>query len=254
MKNKTMHMIGFNVQYRGSIGFKIPSSAVACPFFLSFLLLCIFCFLSLLALDGMSASSHVWVDPTATPIPTSLPIQQEWIGHDLEPDCWDGDQWVGDPGQADDNTDRDAASKQLADMLLDKYHSGRWFATDICQLCWYAKQGGMTGAVADLAKRPGLHTSHYNRHIEKVLGYSGSNEQYQWLDIPCSDVADGSRTSYRIPVISPTEVLDKELSERPGLKDILAENVQQNKLPPIYTLSTLSPKIRGLRHNLSLCM
>jgi hypothetical protein len=72
------------------------------------------------------------------------------------------------------------ASDELANLLLGKYHSGKWYATDICKVAWWAKRIGGVGALAELAKRPGLGTGHYNEHVERVLGTSNNDELLEY--------------------------------------------------------------------------
>ena len=131
------------------------------------------------------ASVHEWVDPTsvlADPLEdTSVhegSLGPQAFGGDAHlfdlnqyfRDCWDGDVWLGPPmGEA---TSVAEASDEMANLLLGKYNSGKWYATDICKLAWWGKCIGGVGALAELAKRPRLPTRHYNDHIKRALGTS----------------------------------------------------------------------------------
>ena len=119
---------------------------------------------------------HQWfdpVDPSMQPafssgaLPSELAPDNEPFSFDLYNDQssywrvgeWEKDDiWVGDD-DVESDVDPEYASKMLADLYLDKYHTGNMYATDICQMSWWAMNGGMTGAVTKLAKQPGLHTS-----------------------------------------------------------------------------------------------
>ena len=93
----------------------------------------------------------------------------------------------------------------------------------------------MTGAVAELALRPGLHSSRYNEHVKRVLGLGGESETVQHIETPISDVTDGSRTTFKMPVIPPHEELNKEMSEHPELATKLQKMVDEDELPDIVT-------------------
>ena len=152
--------------------------------------------------------------------------------------CWDpnGEEWVGDyEAHADPETRKAEASDNLARMLLDKYYGGKWQATDICKLCHCCKEWGMTGAVAEMARKPGLATGKYNAHMKKVLGLYDNEEKFMKLDLPCSDSSDGSRTTVPLPVLPPHELLNKEYADHPELHDLLATAVRDDKMPPSYT-------------------
>ena len=72
---------------------------------------------------------------------------------------------------------------------------------------------GGVGALAELAKRPGLPTGHYNDHIKRVLGTSSEDELLSHINMPNSDPTDGSRAMYKLPVIPTYELLNQEMSE-----------------------------------------
>ena len=197
--------------------------------------------------DFMAASSsgvwHApvgWVDPSGHPsLPDEVTYNDDLLlgfNFDSDDDHWgeDGETWLGE--SLDEEVSVEEAEQHATDILMSKYHNGgRMYATDICKLCYWLKKAGLSFSVAALAKKPGLHTSNYNRHVKHVLGMDQEDETLQHLSVPVSDVVDGSRSEYLLPVIHPHELLNKEFSESPELKTKLATHVRENKLPPLYT-------------------
>ena len=213
-----------------------------------------------------AGSNDVWVDPTmhmggvdwVDPTDDNV-LSEEWseqttqpepLLFDLEADQdshWDhgrgggqSAEWIGAPVDCDD-VSREDASRFLVDMVLDKYNNGKWFATDICKLAYWAEKGGMVGAITELSLRPGLSTSAYSKHVKKVVGIDMGHECLQWLQVPCSDSGDGSRTTMALPVINPHEVLNQEMGEDGGEIDSkLAQLVKDCMVPPVYTSHTVA--------------
>ena len=199
----------------------------------------------------MAASSEWWGAPAewfdpSEPVPElAVPADEEddLLGSpsfDLDIDqCmyWadDGETWIGDASGDGEGVSAEEAESHAANMMLSKYHSGKWHATDICKLCYWLKCAGLKHAVAELSKKPGQHSSNYNKHMKHVIGLDGQGETLQHLSVPVSDNADGSRGRYDLHVIHPHEALNKEISESPELHDTLATHVRESKLPPIYT-------------------
>ena len=89
----------------------------------------------------------------------------------------------------------------------------------------------MPGAITELALKPGLPTSHYSRHVKKLLGMDTDSELLQYIEAPCSHGVDGSRTSTPLAVIHPHEALHKEVIEHPELHVALAEEAKSDRLP-----------------------
>ena len=58
---------------------------------------------------------------------------------------------------------------------------------------------------------------------------------FELLDIPCTASGDGSRTSYKLPVIPAYDLLNNEIIESLELAEALAREVREKKLPPLYT-------------------
>ena len=167
--------------------------------------------------DPSLANAVAWVDPasssasSSTGYTESQPLPANSIEADVGiRDDWDGDEWVGDAPESDSCT-ADYAGNQLAAFLIDKNNNGKWFATDICKVAYWATAGGMTGNITLLAKRPGLPTSHYNRQVKQVLGLDGKDESIDTIRIPSCDPADGSRVHFDLPVIHPTRCLTRKL-------------------------------------------
>ena len=96
---------------------------------------------------------HQWIDPVNPSIepafsggalPSGVAPDNELLSFDLyhdQSDYWrvgdsgQDDIWV--PGDVDSDVDPEYASNMLADMFLDRYHTGKMYATDICQMSWW---------------------------------------------------------------------------------------------------------------------
>ena len=59
-------------------------------------------------------------------------------------------------GVFDDCDTTMGASALLADLLLDKYHAGKWFATDICKVAYLACMGAVVWAGAGVGVETGV--------------------------------------------------------------------------------------------------
>ena len=207
-------------------------------------------------MSGSRGSDEPWCDPTLVHDEWAMPSlcsesshpgdddQPDLPQNDAEPeadfiwdfhDTWKGDEWVG-PDIASDVPTPEEAGARLTELLLEKFNSGKWLATDVCKTAyWAAHLGGVKGPVDELAKRPGLPSSHYSRHLKQVLGLVGNDETLQHLSILSSDSVDGSRINYALPVLPPHEMLNTEIADHPGtLATKLAEFVRDDKLPPVY--------------------
>ena len=111
----------------------------------------------------------VWVDPEPLERQAAEWIVPEVMRLEADQDAyWQDEQFVGEPID-EDCLSPDAASKILADLYIDKLNSGKLYATDVCKFCYWAVQGGMGGAVVELARRPGLHSYVYSSHINKNI-------------------------------------------------------------------------------------
>ena len=89
-------------------------------------------------------------------MPASGPSVDESVSFDLDTDqsnAWDADTWrggfVGDGTMSPEDI-KLQASLALADILIDKYNSGKRWATDVCKIAYWAREGGMRGATAEL--------------------------------------------------------------------------------------------------------
>ena len=190
--------------------------------------------------------SSDWVDPSPPPPPSvhdsagggdAYAYVYERPGYDREFSpvgaLGHEGEWTG-PVTSDVHS-IDEASAHMAAHLVEKYNSGQWYATDVCKLACLAKEIGGTGPIAALAKRPGLPTGHYNDHVKHILGTKGQDETFEDLELPCSDSGDGSRISYKLAVIPPHEMLNKEMAEDGvALNSRLAKHVRDEMVPPVY--------------------
>ena len=249
-----------------------PISSELCHFHQAFVAQVQFAFVVLdpVRSVAMSSGRDVWIDPNA-PQPYNpsigadgsasryncdpgMPMSvdgEPYFNADLELDqdaYWDNGEWKGGDFGESAHVSPEEASKFLSDIFIEKYNCGKMFATDVCKMAFWCKSGGMIGAVAELAKRPGLPTSHYNRHLKEVLGHNDKDGLIQYLKLPCSHAVDGSRTSIQLPVIHPHEVFNNEVAESPSLADALAEEVRLDRLPPLVTDHKVFKRSGGKAH------
>ena len=99
---------------------------------------------------------------------------------------------------------------------------------------YFAKLGGMEGAVADLSMRPSLPTSHYSRHVKKVTGMDGEFEYLDNVPMPSTDSNGGTRAIHQLPCFPAHESLNREIAEHPELHEQHAEAVAAKRLPKSY--------------------
>ena len=195
-----------------------------------------------------------WADPLSAQLPWPCPGEEPESIWDLQREIehWREHEWVGDSDVA---STAEEASLDLTNYLLEKLNSGKMFATDVCKIASWCEIGGMKGAIVTLAKRSGLPTSHYNRHLQKVQGLSGEGETLATLHIPSTDSSDGSRISYPLPVIPPFELLNREMAEEKAkLDEVLAAAIRDNLVPPVYTSHPVAVASQMKAHPLVLYM
>eukprot|EP00969_Alexandrium_andersonii_P043196 1894118-Alexandrium_andersonii.AAC.1 len=73
---------------------------------------------------------------------------------------------------ADPNSDPGAAGIEFVEGLLDLYLASKISAQHLCTSCWWAWKGGIQGPAPKYALRPGQSSGNYQRHLDRVLGFS----------------------------------------------------------------------------------
>ena len=135
----------------------------------------------------------------------------------------------------EDEPSPQAASQQLADLLIDLKFKGKLSAKNVCLICWYGRAAGLTGAAANFALRPHSPSGHYNRHIKAKLNLGAYVENVYDLAVPGFDRFDSERVDLTLPTLPPHESLAKELEDNPRLELALARSVVDQEWSDAYT-------------------
>ena len=98
-------------------------------------------------------------------------------------------------------------------------------------MCYWLKQAGLKGGIAELALRPGLGSGRYKPHIRKATGMDRSTALFSDLVLPGTCKTDGSRTSFTIPVLDPHVAISNEVSDNPSLVTKLAQVTSDGGFP-----------------------
>ncbi len=111
---------------------------------------------------------------------------------------------------------------------------GTLSAVQLCVLCHLASAAGLKGLVARIAKPAGAPSGHYQRHLNKVLGFDKKAEDHYELLIPGRDIHSMARTTHRFPALLPHELLLDEVSRDSSLRVQLREKREAGEFPPAY--------------------
>ena len=76
---------------------------------------------------------------------------------------------------------------EYCDLLLGMYHKGRLTTKDLCVLCYWGRASGLTGPAVEFAVRPDSPTSHYQRHVDTVLGLGREDDNLYTLKLPATN-------------------------------------------------------------------
>ena len=119
----------------------------------------------------------------------------------------------------------------LADFLVHRYTRGLMPATDVCVISFWAHAAGATGFVSKLAKAPGGSSGHYARHLRQVLKLGEYEERLMHITVPSHLKQDMAKVDIDIPVLPPHEALQHEVSENPGVHQLLVDAKSRGGAP-----------------------
>ena len=107
-------------------------------------------------------------------------------------------------------------------------------AHSFCTLCYWAHKANMPGRVEAYAKRPGAPSGHYQRHLNKTLGFDERRSTNYKLGVVGHRRHDLDRCRFDMPVQLPYECLERELEQDPSITVRLHEAIVSRALPPTY--------------------
>ena len=89
-------------------------------------------------------------------------------------------------------------------------------AMNFCILCWHASRAGISGgATQRYAMAPGKRVHRYQRKLNEVWGYTDFRKRLVVIEVPGQTKHDMSRTTLKLPIIVPHEVLEDEVASDP---------------------------------------
>ena len=121
--------------------------------------------------------------------------------------AWDGgsdsgnDRWSDD--EAVDADSPEAAAEEWMSVMLDLYWSRSITAGAFCQLCYWASKAGIEGLAGSCGQRPGLPSGHYQRHLDKTLGFRRERANLYKLEAPSLRRHDRGRSTQELLVVNP---------------------------------------------------
>lgn len=168
---------------------------------------------------AMASSLHSWETKPAV-FPLDLPENDA-------PDSGGSD--------GEEELTADEANAALADLLLDMNTRRILSAKHVCVIAFWASKVGLGGVVASLALNPSASTGHFQRKLDRATRFDQTLHEVQYeLTIPSHDRAQVERDIKVIPVVPPHEALQREVRDRPTLRDKLAELVRDKTMPDDY--------------------
>ena len=123
----------------------------------------------------------------------------------------------------------------FADYLIERWKRGIISARDLCVIFWWASKAGAGGSlITKLAKSPSSQSGKFAPHVRQVLGMNTLEKDHMILHLPGHDRRAVDRALLPTAVVPPHEAIHTMLSERPELKEELADAVKHRSLPPMY--------------------
>lgn len=153
--------------------------------------------------------------------------------------AWESEQdhaWeIGsdDDAEPDPETDPGAASMMFVDLLLSLYMASQISAQHFGVLCYWATRAGIQH-VSEYSIGPGKPSGHYQRHLDRTLGFEHAKKHSYNLRMPGQLRGEASRTKICVPSKPPHEAAQEYLEQNPEAWVKLTEAIDQNELPPTY--------------------
>jgi len=168
---------------------------------------------------------HPWSDDESDPGagPASYPWEDDGdipggdAPHDPLPEDSDNEL------EFDPESNPDHAAEAFIEELLHIYTMSAISAQMLCALCHYASKGGLRGRAKDYAKPPGAPSGHYQRHLDRQLGFDAVKAKLYELKVPAIRRAGMSREVLDIKVRNPHESLEAEYASSPTISVKLQE-------------------------------
>lgn len=96
-------------------------------------------------------------------------------------------------------------------MLVDLTMSGTLSAKSVCLLSFWANRFHPCDALGAFAKGPGAPSGHYQRQLDRVIGWKQTPEHFYQLSVPVLRRHDLERSIFEMPVIPAHEAIEREL-------------------------------------------
>ena len=169
--------------------------------------------------------------------PSSGEALDPWETDDAEPWLAEDDvEHSGSESEFDyESVTRTEAAEELFMHLVELKVQGKITATQACVLAFWCSRAGAEGDVNRLAFAPGKSSGNYSKHFDLVVGaHDAAEDNFYYLDVPCSSRADCCRTVRKLPAIPPHEAIAEELQNQPELHAKLGLAIADRALPPAY--------------------
>jgi len=147
-----------------------------------------------------------------------------------------GKQWY--ESSSDDSDIEAYTADEAADCLiafvLNMKDTGAISAKSACVIFWWAGKAGLS-RVAKWGFRPDAPSSHFQRHLDMLLGCKVKRQERYCMNLPSYQKHARGRQIRRAPVQLPHEVLDNEARTDPLFMDTLLRAVDGGELPPVHS-------------------
>ncbi len=130
--------------------------------------------------------------------------------------------------------DPEFAGGELVAVLLSLLYSRAISARSFCILCWWAWHAGATGEVRKYARKPGLQSGKYQRHLDTINNFKNLKRDLYFLNVPLFSKHDEARTVRPLGVAAPHELLHREALVSDDLGTLLEESLASNEWGEAY--------------------
>ena len=159
-----------------------------------------------------------------------MPPSHAWEEANYQGHAWEA---LDNPGDSDE--EEPTPERQFIEELLTPYNLSQVSAKYICILCFWLTKIGISDEIGKFGLSPDADSGHFQRHLDKVLGFSKDRREEYHLTVPGNTRRGISRDEFELAVLPPEEVLDQELAEHYAtIGTRLREAKADRELPDTY--------------------
>ena len=198
----------------------------------------------------MSFRVHSWEQPGGVNPNAGAPLHswEQPPNPPMAPEEWEIIDDVDGFGGACSDSDEDEPTRpglELVSYCTDLLHQRTLNANQFCIIMHWAFESGV-GEAEQYAKAPGAPSGHYQRHLDRIDGFSSSYNEFYTIQVPSRKSTDLQRSVHAMQAFVPTETLEEEVADNSSFRVRLREMVED---PKRASASVLATPCRGCSWN-----